>query len=106
MISQSKIPGAGRGVFSTREEPFEVGSLMIKYGDKIMSMDEWFAASRSCSECGGDEGDEESIANCNQCNRTMEAKHDLVAISTEYDPSGYINHSSDPNVINMEKVRM
>jgi hypothetical protein len=109
-IKPSKIANAGKGVFSVRKEPFEIHDLLIKYGDVIMSSNELDARNRGCPECKVllDDDDEKasktSSSLCNNCNRSMDMAHDLVAISTPFDLSGYINHSSDPEVINMEKV--
>jgi hypothetical protein len=84
-----------------RVKAFEPNDVWLIYGDQTMSESEWSKKSRKCEDC---KGEGEKLFSCNSCNRTMNKNHGLVTISSLFDLSGYLNHSSDPASINFEKV--
>ena len=100
-IKPSLIPEAGNGVFGMKG--FEEGEVWLVYGDVEMSEDGWCKASKNCLNCKGVLKD---LYSCNNCNRTMDKINGVVSISTPFDLSGYLNHSSDPTQINFEKVKI
>jgi hypothetical protein len=83
------------------KKDFEVDEVWLVYGDREFSDSEWCNESKKCVKC---KGVPKELYSCNNCNRTMDKSHDLVSVSSPFDLSGYLNHSSDPAKINFEKV--